>query len=242
MAIKNVGEGPINAILAARASGGRFKSIDDFARRVDFGQVNKRALESLIKVGALDEFGPRHQLLEALDRIIGATASARSAAEIGQGMLFGGLEDDNVTDAPFVELNPKAPEIPRKELLNAERELIGTYITDHPLAEALGQLQDRITRNSADMTVADNGQPVVVAGIVTSVRPHTSKTGKSMGFAVIEDLYGTIELTIFPRTWDAYSELIQKDKTLLIWGKAEVRDGGSPKMLVDKVAASDRYR
>jgi DNA polymerase III subunit alpha len=235
-AIKNVGEGPIGSILAARQSGGRFKDLDDFARRVDMGQVNKRALESLIKAGALDDFGPRHQLLDALDQIVGATAVARRAAEMGQGMLFGAL--DAADEGPLIQLNKKAPEIPRKELLNAERELIGTYVSDHPLADALAHLQDRVTRNSMDMTVADNGQQVVIAGIVSSVRPHTSKTGKSMGFAVIEDLYGVVELTIFPRTWENYSELIQKDKTLLIWGKAEVKEGGAPKVLVDKVSAS----
>jgi DNA polymerase-3 subunit alpha len=233
MAIKNVGEGPIGSILAARSSGGRFKNLDDFARRVDMGQVNKRALESLVKAGALDDFGPRHQLLDAIDQIVGATAVARKAAEMGQGMLFGGL--DTPDDQPLIHLNKKAPELPRREMLNAERELIGTYVSDHPLAATLEQLQDRVTRNSLDMSVADNGQPVVVAGIVQSVRPHTSKTGKSMGFAVIEDLYGVIELTIFPRTWDSYNGLLQKDKTVLVWGKAEVREGGSPKMLVDKI-------
>ncbi len=233
MAIKNVGEGPIGSILAARNSGGRFKNLDDFARRVDMGQVNKRALESLIKAGALDDFGPRHQLLDAIDQIVGATAVARKAAEMGQGMLFGGL--DTPDDQPLIHLNKRAPEMPRREMLNAERELIGTYVSDHPLAATLEQLQDRVTRNSLDMSVADNGQPVVVAGIVQSVRPHTSKTGKSMGFAVIEDLYGVVELTIFPRTWDSYNGLLVKDKTVLVWGKAEVREGGSPKMLVDKI-------
>jgi DNA polymerase III subunit alpha len=239
MAIKNVGEGPIGAILKARGAGDAFKDINDFARRVDLGQVNKRALESLIKAGALDEFGPRHQLLDALDQIISATATARRAAEIGQGMLFGGLDTDpDEAAAPLVELNKRAPEIPRKELLNAERELIGAFVTDHPLAEALANLQDRVTRNSADMSIADHGQPVVVAGIVTYVRPHTSKTGKSMAFAAIEDLFGQIELTIFPRTWETYGSLIEKDKTLLIWGKAEVKENGSPKLLVDKVTNS----
>jgi DNA polymerase-3 subunit alpha len=235
MAIKNVGEGPIGTLLAAR-NDGPFKNIDDFARRVDMGQINKRALESLIKAGAMDAFGPRHQLLEALDRIAGATAVAREAAARGQGMLFGGL--DQPDDTPLVTLNPRAPEIPQRELLNAERELIGTYVSSHPLAAALEHLQDRVTRNSSDITIADNGQPVVVAGIVTSVRPHTSKNGKAMGFGMIEDLYGTIELTIFPRTWETYAEMFVKDKTLLIWGKAEAKEGSSPKIIVDKAAAS----
>jgi DNA polymerase-3 subunit alpha len=236
MAIKNVGDGPVGAILKARKDGGTFKNLDDFIRRVDMGQVNKRALESLIKAGAMDAFNPRHQMLDALDRIAGATAAARDAAARGQGMLFGGL--DQPDDTPLVILNPRAPEIPQRELLNAERELIGTYVSSHPLAAALEHLQDRVTRNSSEFTAGDNGQPVVVAGIVTSVRPHTSKTGKSMGFVMIEDMFGVVELTVFPRTWESYGELFVKDKTLLIWGKAETKEGGSAKILVDKVAAS----
>lgn len=236
MAIKNVGDGPVGAILKARREGGVFKNLDDFVRRVDMGQVNKRALESLIKAGALDAFAPRHQMLAALDMIAGATAVAREAALRGQGMLFGGLDQED--DTPLVVLNPRAPEIPQRDLLNAERELIGTFVSAHPLAAALAHLQDRVTRNSTDITVADNGQPVVVAGIVTSVRPHTSKNGKSMGFVMIEDLYGVIELTIFPRTWETYGELFAKDKTLLIWGKAEAKEGSAPKLLVDKATAS----
>jgi DNA polymerase III subunit alpha len=237
MAIKNVGEGPIGAVLDARNNGGAFKDINDFARRVDFGQINKRALEALIKAGALDTFGPRHQLLDALDQIIGATAQARRAAEIGQGMLFGAL-DTGDDDTPLIQLNAKAKDIPKKELLNAERELIGTYVTEHPLADSLQHLQDRVTRHSASFVDTDNGQQAVVAGLVTYVRPHTAKSGKAMGFAGIEDLYGTVELTLFPRTWDTYGGMLEKDKVVLVWGKAEVREGTSPKLLVDKISTS----
>jgi len=247
-AIKNVGEGPIEAILKARDEvtldeNGRpssvlrrpFKDISDFARRVDFGQVNKRAVEALIKVGALDEFGPRHQLLAAIDIIVGATATARKAAERGQGMLFGGMDDSAEDDSELVVLPKNAPEIPRKELLFFERELIGTYVSDHPLAASLQHLQETINRTSIDFTEADNGQPVVVAGMVNYVRPHVSKAGKPMAFAGIEDLGGNIELIIFPKTWEQYQDKIQKDKIIVVWGKADVKDGNSPKVLVDKV-------
>lgn len=251
MAIKNVGSGPIETILNARDettydADGRpssvvrrpFKDISDFAKRVDFGQVNKRALESLIKVGALDEFGPRHQLLAAADMIAGATTAARRAAERGQGMLFGGLDDDNDDDNELVVLPKNAPEIPRKELLTMERDLIGTYVSDHPLADTLQHLQETVTRTSVDFVETDNGQSVVVAGLVNYIRPHVSKAGKPMAFAGLEDLSGTIELIIFPKTWEQYQDKIQKDKILVIWGKADVKDGNSPKVLVDKVSDS----
>jgi DNA polymerase-3 subunit alpha len=236
MAIKNVGEGPIEAILEARKKG-RFKDISDFAKRVDMGALNKRALEALIKVGALDEFGTRSQLLAGMDTIVGATLQARKAAEIGQGMLFGGL-DDATDDTPLVSLPKNAPEIPRKELLMAERELIGTYVSEHPLAASLQHFTDLTNRTSADITEMDNGQPIVVAGMVTHVRPHTSKAGKPMAFSGIEDLTGTIELIVFPKTWEQYQDKIVKDKILVVWGKADVKEGGSPKILVDRVSDS----
>ncbi|MBK8834649.1 MAG: hypothetical protein IPO29_07230 [Anaerolineae bacterium] len=233
MAIKNVGSGPIDTILAARADGGRFKTLDDFCRRVDMSVINKRAIEALIKVGALDEFGKRHILLAAIDAIVGATAHARKAAEIGQGMLFGGFDAGD--DVPLVTLPKNAPEIPRKELLAFERELSGVYLSEHPLAASMAQLTEYVTHDSAHMTDADNGTKVVVAGVITHVRPHTSKAGRAMAFAGLEDLFGAIELTIFPRTWDESRELLVKDKLLVVWGKAEVKEGSTPKVVVDRV-------
>ncbi len=232
-AIKNVGEGPVQAIVEARAKGEPFKSLDDFCRRVDMSAVNKRVLEALIKVGAFDEFGPRHQLLAVMDQIVALATQTRKAAERGQFMLFGG--DDSTADDALIALPKDAPVIPRRELLNFERELCGTYVSEHPLAASMAALRDFITRTSAELGEADHGQPVVVAGVVTSVRLHTAKSGKSMAFAEIEDLFGRIELTIFPRTWAEHRDKIVADKVLVVWGKAEVREGSTPKILVDRV-------
>ncbi|MBX7214862.1 MAG: DNA polymerase III subunit alpha, partial [Thermoflexales bacterium] len=236
LAVKNLGSGPIDAIVAARMKGGPFKNLDDFCRRVDMGAVNKRAIEALIKVGALDEFGSRSMLLAGMDAISGATSQARKAAETGQGMLFGGLDSDD--DVPLVTLPRNAPEIPRKELLAFERELSGVYLSEHPLAASMAQLEDYVTHHSASFTEADHEAKVAVAGVITHVRPHTSKSGKAMAFAGLEDLYGTIELTIFPRTWEECRDLIVKDKLLVVWGKAEVREGTTPKVLVDRASDS----
>jgi DNA polymerase-3 subunit alpha len=237
MAIKGVGEGPVHAIVAARRQGGRFKSLDDFCRRVDTAALNKRALEALIKAGAFDEFGSRAQLLAVVDQMIGVATTVRKAAERGQGMLFGGLEDD--ADESLIVLPRNVKEIPRKVLLQEEKELLGTYLSEHPLQAQLDALQHLITHTSVMLTEGDHGQKVVVAGVVTFVRPHTTKAGKPMAFAEIEDVYGRLELTIFPRTWAEYQDLFQKDKALLIWGKAEVTAGSAPKILVEK--ASDSF-
>ncbi|MCS6847142.1 MAG: DNA polymerase III subunit alpha [Anaerolineae bacterium] len=237
MAIKGVGEGPVRAIVEARKQGGRFKSLDDFCRRVDMTALNKRALESLIKAGAFDDFGSRSQLLAVVDQMIGMATTARRAAERGQGMLFGGL--DSAGDEALIVLPKHVREIPRKQLLQEEKELLGTYISAHPLQAQLDALQHRITHTSATLTEGDNGQKVVVAGVVSFVRPHTTKAGKPMAFGELEDMYGRLELTIFPKTWEKYQDKFQKDKALLVWGKAEVSPGSTPKILVEK--ASDSF-
>lgn len=232
-AIKNVGEGPVQAIVAARERGGPFKSLNDFCNRVDSTAINKRVIEALIKVGAFDEFGPRHQLLAVMDQVVAAAAHTRKAAERGQFMLFGG---DALADEDMIALPKGAPEIPRRQLLAWEKELCGTYVSEHPLAASMAALRDFITHTSAELSEADHGQTVVVAGVITSVRPHVTKAGKSMAFAEMEDLSGRIELTIFPRTWAEQRDKIIPDKVLVIWGKAEVREGNAPKLLVDKVS------
>jgi DNA polymerase-3 subunit alpha len=236
MAIKGVGSGPVNAIIEARKKDGKFKSLDDFARRVDMSTMNKRALESLIKVGAFDAFGTRPQLLAVVDQMIGAATTARRAAERGQGMLFGGLEAG--ADDDLIMLPNNVKDIPRKQQLQEEKELIGTYVSEHPLQAVLNALQDQVTHNSTQLGPAENGAKVRMAGVISFIRPHTTKAGKAMAFGEMEDMFGRIELTIFPRTWEEYQAVLIKDQAVLISGKAEVPEGGAPKILVERVSTS----
>jgi DNA polymerase-3 subunit alpha len=236
MAIKGVGSGPVAAVIEARNAAGKFKSLDDFARRVDMSTMNKRALEALIKVGAFDEFGTRPQLLAVVDQMIGAATTARRAAERGQGMLFGGLEAS--ADDSLIVLPKHVKDIPRKLQLQEEKELIGTYVSEHPLQATLDALQSQVTHNSAQLGPADNGQKVRLAGVINFIRPHTTKAGKAMAFGEMEDMFGRIELTIFPRTWEEYQDVLIKDQAVLISGKAEVPEGGAAKILVERVSTS----
>jgi DNA polymerase-3 subunit alpha len=241
MAIKGVGSGPVDAIIEARnpstgSGGGKFKSLDDFCRRVDMTTMNKRALEALIKVGAFDDFGTRPQLLAVVDQMIGNAVTARRAAERGQSMLFGGF--DTAIDTELITLPKNVKDIPRKQLLQEEKELIGTYVSEHPLQASLDALQQQVTHNSSQLGPADNGQKVLMAGVISFIRPHTTKAGKAMAFGEMEDLYGRIELTIFPRTWEEYQDKLIKDKVVLIAGKAEVPEGGAAKILVERVSDS----
>ncbi|MCU0489671.1 MAG: DNA polymerase III subunit alpha, partial [Anaerolineales bacterium] len=229
-AVKNVGQAPVDVIMKSRMLGG-FVDLNDLARRVDLRQVGRRSLEFLIKVGALDQFGPRMALLETLDRLVSVSASHFKAAEAGQMSLFGahtGVVEE-------IHLPKTSPDLNRREILNWERELIGLYVTDHPLSSVIDTLTQAVTHFSGQLSEAQPQERVRVAGIITKVRPYQSKAGKPMGFVTIEDLQGSIELVVFPKSWEKYAELISYDQIILVDGKADP-EGTEPKVLVDAIS------
>ncbi len=227
-AIKNVGYGPVKTILRAREEGGPFHGLDDFVQRVDLREVGKRALESLIKAGALDAFGNRGGILSIIDRILGQSASYFRAAEAGQLSLFGGQV------ASFNAIHIPQEVIDRHQLLNWERELIGVYISDHPLSPYVDFLTKGVSHNAKTLAAARKGDKVRVAGLLVRLRKHyTQKSKAEMAFATIEDLHGQIELVIFPRTWEKFKSMLVLDQVVVIDGKAD--DGSPPKILVDAV-------
>ncbi len=229
-AIKNVGHAPVEAILQARGSQ-PFADINDLARRVDLRAVGKRSLECLIKVGALDAFGSRPALLAGLDLITSISGAHFRAADMGQMSLFGA--HTGVTEE--ITLPKVAAEVSRREILNWERELIGLYVSDHPLSPVIDVLTEVVTHFSGQLAEAAHEEKVRVAGLVTRMRPHQTKTGKMMGFVTLEDVQGNIELVVFPRTWEQYAEAFEIDRVLLIDGKVDAQSG-DPKVLVDTVS------
>lgn len=228
-AIKNVGHGPVEAILMGRAEG-PFTDINDLAHRVDLRQVGRRALESLIRVGVLDRFEPRIALLEGLDRIISVSASHFRAVEMGQMSLFG--EHTGVSEE--ISLPKVTTEISQREILNWERELLGLYVSDHPLNPVMEDLTQAVTHFSGQLSEAAENERVRVAGLIARIRPHQSKAGNQMGFVTLEDLQGTIDLVIFPRVWKRVSDIIDYDKIVLVEGRVDA-DGAEPKVLVDNI-------
>ncbi|HHY89158.1 MAG TPA: DNA polymerase III subunit alpha [Chloroflexi bacterium] len=228
-AVKNVGEHPVQLILEGRQDG-PFQDLNDFARRVDLRQVGKRPLECLVRVGALDRFGPRRSLLEALDQIISVSSSHFRAAASGQLSFFGTIEgvEENI-------VLPVTRSLDRREQLEWERELIGLYVSDHPLSPYLPLLQRKVTHFSAQLGEVESKTKVVVAGMVTRIRQHQTKTGKPMGFVTLEDLQGNIELILFPKVWDRFGHLVTPDAVLVVEGKVDGEGGGDPKVLVDAV-------
>ena len=239
-AIKNVGEGAVQVLLDARTKGGLFKSLDDFAHRVDLRIVGKRAMECLVKVGALDQFAPRGRLLgsedkqEGLDAIMNASAAHFRAEELGQLSLFGG---GGSAGFESVVLPKVKTEIERKKMLAWEKELIGLYVSDHPLQPVMNEIQQVVTCYSQELTEEMDGKGVTMAGVVTNIRPYQTKKGDPMGFVSLEDLQGHLELVLFPKTWKEASKWLALEQIIVVRGKVDAKGGqGSAKILADSLS------
>lgn len=237
-AVKNVGHGAIETILEARQESGAFASLEDFARRVDLRAVGKRALESLIRVGALDALGSRIAMMDALERISALSATHFRAAEVGQMTFFG--EGNDVDDS--LQLQAVDASVPKRRLLRWEKELLGVYVSDHPLTPHLEALTRVVTHFSAELGEAEQQQKVCVAGEVSHIRPYQTRSGREMGFVTIEDLQGTIELVIFNRVWKEVVTWLKEDTIVVAKGKVD-RERGDPKILVDQLTTEiDRVK
>ncbi len=220
-AIKNVGEAAVKPIIDARRDGGPFSSIDDFCQRVDLRGINKRVMESLIKAGALEAFGRRAQLLAALDRIIGAAQKSQEASESGQSSLFDVLPME--AQATAISL-PSVPEVEGKDKLAWEKDLLGLYLSDHPLQQQASALLEVISAQVSEISSEMVGQKVTVGGMLTSVRTLMTKKRDQMVSAVLEDLTGSIELVAFPRTYEKSKESWVVDSVVLVSGKLDERE------------------
>ncbi|RLC79176.1 MAG: DNA polymerase III subunit alpha, partial [Chloroflexi bacterium] len=224
--VKNVGSGSVEAILRAREKGGPFKDLEDFCLRVDLKEVGRKALECLIKVGALDAFGGRAQLLQFMDQMIAVSAEAHRAAGVGQLTFFYAI--------PTLPPLPKARKVSRREMLDWERELVGVYVSEHPLQQVMPALSEAITHFCGQINEELDGQKVTIAGMVTNVREITTKRGEPMAFAQVEDIQGSIEVVIFPRVYRKTAELWDEERILIIKGRVDMRNG-RPAIICDSV-------
>jgi DNA polymerase III subunit alpha len=235
-AVKGVGEGAVAAIVAARETGGPFESIWDFCRRVDQTQVNKRALESLIRGGALDSTGAsRLGMLEVLPQAMGQAARRRSDEAVGMMSLFG----DGNGDAPAMEADPAVPveEMPREERLRGEKEALGLYVSSHPLQEFRRQLGRTVTCGLGGLTERADGEAITVGGIVGMVKPVTTRRGEAMGFLRLDDLEGSAEVVVVPAVWEETRELIAPDAILLVAGRVDQKSEGETKLVAQRITA-----
>ncbi|MBI4672533.1 MAG: hypothetical protein HY741_12820 [Chloroflexi bacterium] len=218
LGVKNVGAGPIQAILDGRGEK-PFESLDDFCTRVDLKQVNRRVLESLIKAGAFDAFGARAQLLEAIDRMLSVSASHHSASAAGQMSLFGGA----VAVDTFGDL-PLADPVDHKTQLEWEKELMGVYFSPHPLLKLAEAGKKHVGAFVGEITHDSDGHQVTIGGIIKSVRQIITKKGDAMAFLQVEDPQGAIEVVAFPRTFNDCRDVIHEDALVLVRGKVQVRE------------------
>ena len=199
LAVKNVGQGAIESIIAARAEGGPFRSLTDFCSRVDLRLANRKVLESLARVGALNAFGHPAQILLGLDDAMAAGQSAQRDRVSGQTSLFDlGAEDAAAFERPL----PQTTEVPVRERLRWEKELLGLYLSEHPMGEIAGQVGQFVTAYSGDLKDESlDGQRIVVAGIVTGFRRVITRANATMGVATLEDLQGSLEVVVFPEAF-----------------------------------------
>jgi len=234
-AIKNVGTGAVDEIITARDEGGPFTDLEDFLTRVNSRVVNRKALESLIKAGAFDRFGERHILLHNLDAIVAHAQRLQKQADSGQTDLFGNLiENDAVVSK--LELQAAGVVVDERAQLVWERELLGLYLSRHPLEEFEIYLSEQ-TVPLNELSEDHNGKTVTIGGVISDVRDITTKRGQRMAFVKLEDRFGELEIVLFPKTYQETGSVWERDKVVIIRGKVTSQDkDGNPsevKVMVD---------
>ncbi|OGG09430.1 DNA polymerase III subunit alpha [Candidatus Gottesmanbacteria bacterium RIFCSPLOWO2_02_FULL_42_29] len=218
-AIKNVGTAAIDSILAAREKDGDFKSFTDFIKRVDLSKVNRKTVESLIKAGAMDQFGKRASLLAAFSEIIERVHKGQEKKDQGQVSLFEVSESEEIID-----VFPEMEELSKEELLLFEKQFLGFYITEHPLTNQINDLEKRVSHR-LNMLASEVKSTVVIGGIVTQVKKITTRQGgQEMAFVKIDDFTGSIELVVFPTVYERTKFTWVTDKVVLVKGKVSEKD------------------
>ncbi len=218
--IKNFGEGIADAIIAERKSGGQFKSLTDFLDRIHDRNLNKKSLEALIKTGALDEFGERGVMLANMENLL-AYNKEKAAAPENQESLFGGLA--SAGSAADISLAP-APAATQTEKLLWEKELLGLYVSGHPLDKFKDILEKREVTITKVKSEFKEGMIVVVGGIIEEAKPILTKKNDQMMFVRLADLSGAIEVVVFPRVFEEFKKLLVAEKCVAIRGKISNRN------------------
>jgi DNA polymerase III subunit alpha len=223
LAVKNVGQGAIESIIAARESDGPFRSLTDFCARVDVRLVNRRVLESLVKVGAFAAFGHPAQLLDALDDALAAGQAAQRDRITGQTSLFDLGAEAEVLERPL----PVRTEIPSRERLRWEKELLGLYLSDHPMGEVADRISPFVSAYAGELDAELDQQRVVIGGVVTGLRHVITKARATMGVATLEDLQGSIEVIVFPRVLEQTADAWLEGAVVLVAGRVDHKGDGA---------------
>ncbi|MGK7923429.1 MAG: OB-fold nucleic acid binding domain-containing protein, partial [Trichodesmium sp.] len=238
-AVKNVGDGAIEAILEARKEGGKFQSLADLCDRVNLNALNSRTLESLIKCGAFDKIEPnRHQLIKDLEGVMKWAQDRNKDRDIGQLNLFDVAE----TTMPAFDSAPKSSPVsdfPAKEKLQYEKEILGFYVSDHPLkyAHEQNQIKDVITIAQMSEKKSKSGIKLVV--MLAGIKHHITKKGDPMAFLQVEDMTGQVDAVVFPKIYEEIKKLLTENALLVLTGKVDRKDDET-QLLVDSAEALEK--
>ena len=246
-AIKSIGRPVIDAIIEERKQGD-FLELSDFIKRIASKSVNKRAIENLIKAGALDDFpGNRKQKMLIYTKLVDDTNSDRKSNLIGQMSLFeyAAPEESDV----FLVKFPDVEEYKKEEILAFEKEVLGIYVSGHPMEQYEAMWRKTVTRTCADFIPDDeeeNAEPLVrddekaiIGGIVIDKVVKTTKTNQLMAFVTIEDLYGVVEVILFPRDFEKNKQSIDLDRKVFLKGKVTIEEGRPAKLIANAVIPFD---
>ena len=248
LGVKNVGEGAIDAIIEARQTKGRPEDIFRFIENIDIHKVNKKAVESLIKAGALDCLNENRAAHLAVyeSMMESAQSSARNNIE-GQMSLFQ-LNADTMQESRSMNVLPDVRNFNQDILIAQEKEMLGVYITSHPLDEYADRIEQLVTVTSQDLadvldseeqgemhTFVRDGMQATMAGIITSKKNLITKNNKMMAFVDMEDLYGTVEVVVFPNIYERFGSLVAEDSIVSVTGSINFKEGEVPKLLAEKI-------
>ncbi len=245
-AIKSVGKPIIDAIVEERRAGGLFLSLKDFCSRMNGKAVNKRALESFIKAGALDCLeGTRKQKMSAYAGILDGISQEKKVTMTGQMSLF-----DFAGEEEKEELETKLPDVgeyDKEMILGFEKEVLGVYISGHPLEDYIPVMEKNITRTTADFVVAEgetvprvrDNETAVIGGMIVDKVVKTTRTNSLMAFITLEDLMGTVEIIVFPQDYETYRSLLETDRKAFVKGRITVEEDKPAKMICQKIIPFD---
>ena len=243
-AVRSIGRPVIEALVRERESGGPYTSLKNLIERVDSRDFTKRTIENLIKAGALDCFGAnRRQLLMSYTQIMDEAAREKKVSMTGQMSLFDLMGEEEKKEYE-VQL-PKVEEFEKEQLLAYEKEVLGIYISGHPLEKYESMWKKRITNVTADFEideetgaakVADESR-VVVGGMVTGKTVKYTKTGQPMAFLTLEDLVGTVEIVVFPKSYEKYKNLTEEDMRIFVRGRVSAEDEKASKVICESIEA-----
>src|SRR5260370_2157518 len=236
-AVKNVGRTAIDSIIAARKEAGRFITIFEFCEKVDLRLLNRRVMESLIKSGAMDDFGNRAQLMTVLDKAMERAQKSQRDAALGQHGLFGVFQQDENMNGHADKL-PNVPEWDEHQRLGSEKEVLGFFITGHPLEKYKEKLEDfrALTAEAVGAMTSGTGRDeLYAAGMLSAVRVMKSRKGDLYAQAVLEDMTGTIEAVVFPEAYRRLQAVLKQEIPMLVRCSVRVEEGSNPKIMISQL-------